>query len=256
MELEFWVVALLSAAFFLAGFLDSVAGGGGLISIPALLLSGLPPELAMGTNKPCSTIGTCVSLALYARGGMVAWKSALVGAPVAVLAGALGTNMLLYFSSETIGKLVVFLLPLGIVFTMMPKKDRGSDRDLTSFSRYVLLPLICIPVGFYDGFLGIGSGSLYILVLHAVVGMGLVKSSGTAKTFNLAGSVSASAVYIWHGATLFWLIVPLTAANLAGNAMGSKMAMRIGPALVRRLLSVMLCFLLASLVWKFWLARA
>ncbi len=254
MEFEIWLLWPLLAAFFLAGFVDSVAGGGGLISIPALLLAGVPPEMAMGTNKPCSTIGSCISLALYARGGMVLWKSALASLPVAVLAGALGTKMLLYFDSATIGKLVVFLLPLGIVFTMMPKKDRGEDKDLSTFARYCLLPLICIPVGFYDGFLGIGSGSLYILVLHAVVGMGLVKASGTAKVYNLAGSLSATAVYIWHGVTIFWLVLPLTAANIAGNWLGSKLAIRIGAPFVRRLLFGMLCFLFASLIWKFWLA--
>ncbi len=254
MEPDIWLLILLLAAFFMAGFVDSVAGGGGLISIPALLLAGIPPEMAMGTNKPCSTIGSCISLALYARGGMVLWKSALVSLPVAVLAGALGTKMLLYFDSGTIGKLVIFLLPLGILFTMMPKRDRGEDRELTPFARYAMLPLICVPVGFYDGFLGIGSGSLYILVLHAFVGMGLVKASGTAKVFNLAGSISASLVYIWHGVTLFWLVLPLTAANIAGNWLGSKLAMRIGAPFVRRLLFLMLCFLFASLIWKFWVA--
>lgn len=254
MELELWIVALLCCVYFAAGFIDSIAGGGGLLSVPAFLLTGFPPEIVLGTNKLASCCGMSVALRNYARSGLVVWRSALVGVPVVVLGGALGSKALLLFDSGTIGKIIVVLLPIGIAATFLPKKDRGVQ-ELTPKKLYTLLPLICLVLGFYEGFFGPGTGSFFILALHFIMGFGLLHATATTKLLNLAAGMSGLAVFMWHDKVLYLLAIPLAVANICGNYAGSKMAIKIGPSCVKRFLSVSLTLLFASLVWKFWIEQ-
>lgn len=254
MELELWVVIILCGVYFAAGFIDSIAGGGGLISIPAFLLTGIPPELALGTNKLAAAIGTASSLLTYSRSGLIVWRLALVGLPIALLGGFLGSKVLMFFDSETIGRLVVFLLPLGIFATLIPKKETGRKKEITTLTLYLIVPAICAVIGFYDGFFGPGTGSFFILALYFIVGLGLVQASATAKIFNLASNFSSLCVFVLHGKVLYTLALPLAASNIAGNIIGSKMAIRIGSAFVRKMLIFSLTLLMISLICKFYLS--
>ncbi len=255
MELEIWVIALLCSAYFAAGFIDSIAGGGGLISVPAFLLTGTPPEVVLGTNKLASCCGMATALRNYARSGLVVWRAAWVGVPVVLVGAALGAKALLFFDSEAVGKIIVALLPLGILATFMPKKDQGKHQDITPRGLYVHLPIICLILGFYEGFFGPGAGSFFILAQHFILRFGLLQASATTKLLNLGAGLSAVVVLMWHGKVLYLLALPLAAANICGNYMGSKLAIRIGAAFVRRLLSVSLSLLFISLIWKFWIGK-
>lgn len=251
MELELWLVALLCAVFFCTGVMDGIAGGGGLISLPALLLAGLPPEMAMGTNKVAAYCGITASLGSYARSGLVFWKAAATGIPTMLLGAVLGARCLLSLDSAVIGKVLVFLLPLGMLAVFMPKKDRGS-RALRPGDLQVRLPLICLVLGFYDGFFGPGSGTFFAIAFHIFLGFGLLQSVATSKLIMLAGGIGGVVVFILRGHVDFFVAVPISACCVAGNIVGSRLAMRVGPALVRRFLAASLSLLFISLVWKFW----
>lgn len=252
MELELWVVALLCATFLLTGILDGISGGGGLITLPALLLTGLPPEAAFGTNKIIAYTGAIFSLGNYARSGYVVWKTALTGIPVIVASSMLGAYLLLLLDSAAIGKVVVFFLPLGALATFMPRKEKAA-RDLRSSDLYVRLPLVCLGMGLYDGFFGPGSGTFLTIALHVFLGLSLIPSVATSKMIGVAGSVGSGFIFIAGGHVLWALAVPCALANIAGNIIGSTCAMRIGTGLVRRFLIFSLILLFGSLVWKFWI---
>lgn len=254
MELELWIVALVCLAFFAAGFIDSIAGGGGLISIPAFLLTGVQPELVLGTSKMAASLGTASSLATYAKSGLVIWRMALCGIPACLIGAFLGSKAILYFDSDTIGKLMLVLLPIGALVTLMPKKSAAVSResaDLRPRDLYVYNPLICMLLGFYDGFFGPGTGSFFIIAYHFFLKIGLVRASATAKAFNLATTFCSFVVFAFSGHVLYLLAVPLALSNMVGNVVGTRLAIRIGAGFVRKILYVSLSLLFVSLIYKF-----
>ncbi len=253
LELELALLLLLCLVYFVSGFLDGISGGGGLLAVPALLLAGVPPEFVLGTNKLAMLPGTAVSLATFARGGFVTWQLVRVGVPIAVVGTLFGAAAILRFDNAGIGRAIVFLLPLGIAATLLPKKDRGGSEQLARKSLYVAAPLVCAVLGVYDGFFGPGSASFLILAFHCILGLGLLHAAATTKVFNLASVIVALCVFAWHGKILYLLAVPLGATYIGGIYIGSKMAIRSGAAFVRKVLIVSLTLLFASLVWKFYL---
>ena len=251
LNVEVWIVIVLCGVYFTAGFVDSIAGGGGLISIPAFLLTGVPPELVLGTNKMVGCIGTTSSLMTYAKKGYVIWSLALAGIPAAILGGFIGSKTILLFDSAQIGKIIIFLLPLGIIAALMPKKESHQTKELTNKVTYIYNPVICFTLGFYDGFFGPGTGSFFILFFHFFLGMGLIYASATAKIFNLTTSVGSLVAFALNNKVLYTLAIPLAISNIAGNIIGSKLAMKIGAPFIRKMLIISLTILLVSLAWKF-----
>lgn len=254
MELELWVLALLSCTYFCTGFIDAVSGGGGLIAVPALLLAGIPADLALGTNKLAVAAATPASIITYARGNYVLWRLAATGLPAALAGGLIGSNALLIFDNETIGKIIVFLLPLAIGITLMPRRGGPGETEVSRNTIYVKTPLICCCVGMYDGFFGPGAGSFFILGLHYFAGIGLIHASATTKIFSFGSTISALIIFCYNGKVLFLLGLPLVTGNTLGNFVGTKMAMRIGAGFVRTMLSGVLCLLMVSLIWKLYLS--
>ncbi|HPM41397.1 MAG TPA: TSUP family transporter, partial [bacterium] len=191
--MEIATVILLSLAGFGAGLLDSIAGGGGLISLPALLAAGLPPQVALGTNKFQSMCGTACALANFHRKSKVMWRVAAAGIPVALVASAGGARLALVLPPDALGKLLVLMLPPAAVFMIfsrtiirLPKPDAAAGGGF-----WVTTMLVCATVGVYDGFFGPGTGTFFILALAFFSKIPLVNATATAKTFNLATNVGA-----------------------------------------------------------------
>lgn len=253
-EIDLWIIAFLCGAYFVAGFIDSIAGGGGLISIPSFLLTGIPPDFVLGTNKVAASLGTASSLMTYARSGLVIWRVAILGLPAAIIGAFIGSKALLLFDSAMIGKIIVFLLPLGIFITLMPKKEIKTIKELATKDIYIYAPIVCLLIGFYDGFFGPGTGSFLIIAFHLILSMPLVQASATAKIFNLATGLGGLVAFSLHGKVLFLLAIPLAAANITGNIIGSRMVIKIGASFIRKVLLFSLALLFCSLFWKFFLS--
>ncbi|CAA6604394.1 conserved membrane hypothetical protein [Rhodospirillaceae bacterium LM-1] len=245
---------LLCLAAFAAGFIDSIAGGGGLLLTPSLLLAGVPPHVALGTNKFASTLGTSTALYNFVQSKMVLWKVAAFGIAFSLVGSYGGTMAVLSFPAEPLGRLILLVLPFAGMAALMPKKERHHATEFSQIDLMVKAPLICFAIGFYDGFLGPGTGSFLILAFHAFLKIDLVRASATAKIFNFSSNLAALAVFAADGKVDYWLGLPLAAANIAGNWLGSHLAIRKGAGLVRWLLIASLSILFLSLAWKFFLA--
>lgn len=245
------IALILSGVSFLAGFVDSIAGGGGLIMLPALLLAGIPPQHALGTNKFGSAFGTGVALVNFICNKKVIWKIAMVGVVFTLTGSFLGTKTILLFSNQIIGKIIVILLPLAVLGTLAPRKERSFNEALSEWDLYLKVPLICFSIGFYDGFFGPGTGSFLIIALYVMLGLNLVQASATAKVFNFGSNIGALTIFLLEGKVLFWLGVPLAIANIIGNYLGSMLAIKKGSQVVKAFLLVSLTILCASLVWKY-----
>lgn len=242
-------------ASFVAGVIDSIAGGGGLISLPAMLLTGVPPHMALGTGKFASTLGTTLALFNFARNNLVMWRIALIGIIFSLLGAYFGSSLALLIDSEFMGKILVALLPVGMAMTLLPKKELSGPAGLVTGGKFwVFVPLVSFTVGAYDGFFGPGAGSFFILAFHWVLRMGLIEASATAKVFNLASNAGALIAFLLNGKVLFMLALPMAVASMAGNWVGSRMAIKAGPGMVRKFLLVSMTLLLLTLIWQYFIA--
>lgn len=237
------------------GFIDAISGGGGLLPIPALLLTGVPPHLALGTNKLGAFLGTTIALFNFGKHGLVAWRVALWGIPFSFAGSWLGSLFALYLDAAVLGKVLVALLPFAMLGALLPVGKRENYTETATGPRFwLLLPLICLSIGCYDGFFGPGAGSFFILLLYWLMRMDLIGASATAKAFNLASNVSAAISFIWHGAIIWQLGLIMAVCFVIGNWAGSQFAVHAGSNAVRKFLIVSLFLLLATLIWQYFLA--
>ncbi|MDR1461244.1 MAG: TSUP family transporter [Campylobacteraceae bacterium] len=250
LEFEVWIVIILCFTFFISGFVDSVAGGGGLINIPIFLLVGAPPEFALGTTKMSATIGKIAALINYAKNALIDWRLAFAGLPAAIIGGVLGTKAILYFDSANIGKIILFLLPIGVIAILLPRKSFDVAKKITKIKLYLITPIICLFLGFYDGFFGPGVGSFFIIALNFFIGLSLVKAAAMTKVFNLATAFSSFIVFAIEGKIFFAVGILLIFFSVIGNIVGSSLAIKIGSDFVKKVLLFSLSLLFVSLMWK------
>ncbi|MDP5252928.1 MULTISPECIES: TSUP family transporter [unclassified Vibrio] len=246
------LIALMVSAF-AAGFIDSVAGGGGLILVPSFILAGLPPQLALGQEKIVSTLGTIAAIRNFIRNKKVIWTAVATGIPAGLIGAYAGAQAILYFDPDTIGKIILFMLPFGIMLSFIPKKNRNEDNSAPINKTAILfgVPTAVFVIGFYDGFFGPGTGSFLILALHYLLRFDLVSASATSKLFNFSSNIGALFAFMIAGNVLYMLAMPLVAMNLLGNHVGSASAMKYGAKLIQRTISVSLSLLMISLGYKF-----
>lgn len=246
--------AICCAAALAGGFIDAISGGGGLLTIPALLLTGVPPHFALGTNKVSACLGTTIALINFSANHLVKWRLVACGIGFSLAGSWIGSLIAMHIESGALGKILIFLLPLGMVVTLIPnKKGAEAEKEVTGARFWLALPLICLLIGAYDGFFGPGTGSFLILALHWILGMGLVRASATAKAFNLGSNVSGAVSFIWHGVVMWPLALSMGACFMAGNWAGSSLAIKVGARAVRRFLVLSLFLLLATLVWEYFI---
>ncbi|WP_413282466.1 sulfite exporter TauE/SafE family protein [Vibrio sp. MA40-2] len=255
-DITFWVLIILMVSAFVAGFIDSVAGGGGLILVPSFILAGLPPQLALGQEKIVSTLGTVAAIRNFIRNKRVVWAAVATGIPAGLLGAYVGAQAILYFHPDTIGKIILGMLPFGIIVSFIPKRKKSQETNENVSKNMIRfgVPATVFVIGFYDGFFGPGTGSFLILALHYLLKFDLVGASATSKLFNFSSNVGALIAFIFSGNVLYLLAVPLVVMNLFGNHVGSNSAIRYGPKLVQKTISLSLSLLMCSLGYKFFVA--
>lgn len=237
MEFAIETLALLAAVAFLAGTIDAMAGGGGLLTIPALMAAGVPPVAAIATNKLQSSIGTGSAFLAFRRAGYVDPIRFAIPAAGAFAGSMIGATVVQFVSSAFLAAFVpVLLIAMGLYFLFAPAM---SDADRRARLGPAGLTLVVAAIGFYDGFFGPGTGSFLTLALVALGGLGLVRAIGNTKMLNLATNVAGLLAMIVGGHVLWLLGLTMAAANVAGNQIGARLAIRFGGRGVRLLLVLM-----------------
>lgn len=248
------VLAALCGFAFLAGFIDSIVGGGGLILVPALfvLLPGVPAATLLGTNKATSVWGTAAATAQYMRRVPMEWRATLPAVGAAVLFSFLGARTVAHIPSDFMRPLVLAMLVAVLVYTLW-KKDLGSLHAprLSPAQQLWAGLLLGTVMGFYDGFFGPGTGSFLIFAFVGLFGFSFLAASASAKLVNLMTNAAAFAWFALHGHVLYKVALPMAACNVAGSLIGSHLAIRKGSGFVRILFIVVVCALLARLAWDY-----
>jgi uncharacterized membrane protein YfcA len=228
------LIALLAAAAFGAGLLDAIAGGGGIISLPALLVAGVPPHLALGTNKGQAVFGATASAVSFWRRGEVDRDRALPAFVAGFVGSVVGARLVLGIPPATLRVAVIGLL-LGAGTLILARRTAAARLPKVTghLAARAALVAICLGIGAYDGFFGPGTGSLLIIAFATVFGDALTRASGNAKIVNLASNLAAMLLFASRGTILWRVSLPMAAANALGAAVGARLAVRRGDRLVR-----------------------
>ncbi len=251
MELELITIILCTLAFLVAGFVDAIAGGGGLITIPSLMLFNIPPHFALGSNKFASMLGSLTAIWPFFRSRLIVLSLVPCGFVGAFAGGVLGSWFALQVDEALLGKIMALMLPLGLVCSVFVGRVLREEQETFGRREKLYVLLIGLIIGTYDGFFGPGTGSFFIIALHAVLGMGLVRASGTTKVLNLASNMGALAAFASGGAVLYTLAIPCAVGSSVGNQLGARMAIKIGVTAVRIFLYIALALLFVSLLYRY-----
>ena len=243
------IALFLILAAFVAGFVDSIAGGGGLITVPALLLAGASPLETLATNKLQGSFGSGTAMITYARAGHVRLRDQWLMALTSAFAAALGA-------------LVAHLLPMQLLRVIMPivlvavalffaLKPGLTDQDSAQRISRPLFTATFVPlIAAYDGFFGPGTGSFFMLGFVMLAGYGLLRATAHTKLLNFASNIGSFAVFVWSGAVWWGIGIAMGLAQMAGASLGARLAMRVGSGLIKPLIVITSTAMAARLLWQ------
>jgi len=249
LELNITTYLIVCPLIFLAGFLDSIAGGGGLISLPAYLFAGLPPHTAMATNKLSSTMGAITASIRYYKNGYVDLFTCFPSIGAALAGSAIGTSLTLLVNERYLQWLLIVVLPV-IAFYVMRKKDLKVDGETyTRLKTAIIAAAISFVLGGYDGFFGPGTGTFMILAFTGLARIEARTSAGNAKLVNLASNISAAIVFLINGKTIIPLALAAGAFSIAGSFLGSGLVIKKGVKILRVFIIIVLGLLLLRIIY-------
>jgi len=241
--MEWELIAILGGVAFIAGFVDSIAGGGGLLTLPALMLAGLSPVEALGTNKFQSVFGAGSATISFARARQIDWRSALPYAFASAAAGACGALIATSISREVLSAIMpVILVVVALYFAL---SRRMSDVEVKARMNPLLFGFtVPLAVGFYDGCFGPGAGSFYMLGFVTLLGYGVIKATAHTKLLNFGSNFGSLMVFSINGAFVIPIGLSMAIGAFLGAQLGSRAAMRFGSRLIRPLL-IIICISMA-----------
>lgn len=227
-----WQLVLLIGAAFCAGTLDAVAGGGGLISLPALLAVGLPPHVALGTNKAQSVWGTTAALITFWRAGRIERRFAWLMFPLAMAASTLGATLVLLVAPTLLRPIVVVLLAVAAIAVWARPPRSGADEGPPPALRAGVV-IIATALALYDGFFGPGTGTFLIVALSLLGNYSLPSASAHAKVVNVGSNLAAILIFATHDDIRWAIAAPMAVAQIVGGRIGALVALRGGAQVVR-----------------------
>ena len=235
---------------FLAGFIDAIAGGGGLISLPAYLIAGLPPHAAIGTNKFSACLGTMVATWHYARKGIIHWRHALPAIATALTGSWLGAELALWVNAEAFKVVMLVVLPLTGCYVLFKKPFKADKKPFSDVKTVLITLIISFLIGIYDGFYGPGTGTFLILLLTAIAHVSLNEAAGTTKIINLSTNLAALAVFLANGVVVFPLALVAAVFGIAGNYIGANYFTSKGTAFVKPVIILVLAIFFIKICWE------
>ena len=249
MELQ-QILLIVCPLVFLGGLIDAVAGGGGLITLPAYLLAGLPPHMASGTNKCGNAFGTLLATGRFLKAGNIHIPSAIAGGAMALVGAWLGAQLNMIMPEEFLYYVMLAAVPVMAVFLLF-KRDFGTENRSDELGKRKLLILsgcIGLAVGCYDGFFGPGAGTFLMIAFTSLCKFDLLTASGNTKVANSASNVASLVTFAASGQVMWAVGIPAAICGIAGNYVGSGIALKGGAKVIRPMFFVVLTLLVVRLV--------
>ena len=234
---------------FLAGFIDSIAGGGGLISLPAYYMAGLPPHYALGTNKLSSSIGLVFSTGTYLREGYVYKPLIPISVAGALIGSWLGARSILLLDEVFLRWLMVIAIPV-LALVIIFKRDLLSPetREFNKTKEQIIAALVALIIGWYDGFFGPGAGTFLMLAFVGILKLDAVTACGNTKIVNFCSNIAALAVFITAGTVNYALALPGAFFAVLGNILGARLTVKNGARLIKPVMLVVVIILMITIV--------
>jgi uncharacterized membrane protein YfcA len=233
---------------FIAGFIDAVAGGGGLVSLPAYMITGIPVHNCIATNKMSSFMGTSVTTAKYARKGFIPWKIGMVCIPCALAGSSLGAKASLLVPDNILKAILMIIIPLTGIYVITRKGNLETNTVRSDKAALFISAFVAFFIGSYDGFYGPGTGVFLILLLTCFAGMKLTTANGLTKVINLSTNIAALVVFLINGQVLFPLGAVAGLFNIAGNYIGATCFEKNSSKIVKPVMIAVLSIFLIKLI--------
>lgn len=238
---------------FLAGFVDSIAGGGGLISLPAYLFAGLPIHTAIATNKFSSSFGTALATIRFIKQKLVIAKLAVPSVLCGFLGSSIGAKLSLLVNEGVLKSMLLVVLPVAAFCVLNKRIFKTSETEEFKCTRktFFVIMISALVIGVYDGLYGPGTGTFLIIAFTVFAKMKIRQANAHTKVINLSTNIAALVVFLLHGQVLIPLGIAAAASNMLGNYVGSGLVMTKGPAIVKPLIIFVLALLLVKIIVGF-----
>jgi uncharacterized protein len=247
--------ALVVLAGGVAGFVDSIAGGGGMISLPALLAAGLPPHLALGTNKLQSSFGSLTASLRYRAAGIVRFRDMIPGIAATAVGAGLGAAAVGAVDSSFLSLLIPILLLAILVFLLLrPRFGLVQAERKVAWLPFWIIAGLCL--GFYDGFFGPGTGTFWAMGMVGFAGLDMRGATAHTKVANFTSNLLSLAVFIFAGSVWLQVGLAMGAAEIVGAWAGSRLVLKRGAAFVRLITLAVTALMIAYIVLRYWIKRA
>lgn len=237
---------------FIAGFIDAIAGGGGLISLPAYMISGIPVHFAIATNKMSSSMGTSVATIYYAKNGYIKWKLAFFTSVCALIGAPIGSSISLIISDYYLKILMLVILPITAfyVFNKSSLKKEGNGEGVISVKTYLLCMIIAFFIGIYDGFYGPGTGTFLMLLLTGVASLTINDAQGITKVINLSSNIASLITFLINGKVIMLLGFTAGLFSIAGNFLGARFFKKGGVKIAKPVILTVLTMFFVKILFE------
>lgn len=241
-----WIIIFIITGF-IAGYIDSIAGGGGMIQVPVLLYSGIPPIFVLATNKMASLFGTLMATIKYFLSKKISLKVVSIAIIPCLLASYIGSELVMYIPEYIIQWAILIAIPIALFFLL--KKSKNMDEKNTKLSNKNII-LATAPIGFYDGILGPGTGTYMTISMKKFLHLDYIIATASTKPLNLATNVGSAIAFVMAGKVLWMIAIPMAIANMMGSYLGTHFAIKGGEKFIKKVLIFVLIFMLTANIIK------
>lgn len=250
MTLTVQIFLIVCPLVFLAGIVDAIGGGGGLISLPAYILAGVPVHQAIATNKLSSTCGTALTTIQFIRRGLVNWRLAIPAILSAIVGSSLGAHLSMATEDGVMKKILFFVLPVVAFVVLNPKlfHDNREGEWGLGIRTWITALVSALVVGIYDGFYGPGTGTFLIIAFTVLARMDLRTANAQAKVINLTTNITSLSIFLLNGQVVFLLGIAAAVCNMAGNYLGARLALNKGSRVTKPVILLVLALLFLKIL--------
>ena len=231
----------------IAGYIDSIAGGGGMIQIPVLLLTGISPIIVLASNKIAGMFGTIVASIKYAKSKKINYNIVKIAIIPCLIASYIGTLLVMYISDEFIQWMILASIPVALIFLLKKSKSKEIDNSDIGTAKIILATA---PIGFYDGLIGPGTGTYMTIAMKKYLNIDYLIATASTKPLNFATNIGSAIAFLLAGKVMWAIAIPLAIGNSTGSYIGSHYAIKNGEDFIKKVLLFILFFMLLANIIK------